>query len=272
MEERAGNENGKRYGKGASSAFDRGAGGLVLPLLIFVAYAVLLPLLSGAISGAVTETGPNRDLLSVAISIIGCLAVAFVSFFILKREKGGTVFLKGILGTRDLLDERRIYMFGALMAVSGALLAGSVAGIVGPQVRTASVPVPVMVLFAVIAVPVCEELLYRGLIYESVRERAGVFAAIAVSSALFAVSHGSAPQAVSALIMGVVLAYLYEVTCDMRLTIAIHAVYNGIMAFSPEFLTRSAHGMPMTIALPVLEFAAAVYFAYRIHAISGERS
>ncbi|MBQ9765989.1 MAG: UDP-galactopyranose mutase [Lachnospiraceae bacterium] len=57
-------------------------------------------------------------------------------------------------------------------------------------------------------IPIVEELVFRGLVYERVRQYAGVIAAIFASALYFAVFHANVPQGIYAFIVGVILAWV----------------------------------------------------------------
>ncbi len=89
------------------------------------------------------------------------------------------------------------------------------------------------VIAAVVLAPLAEELLFRGLLYRSLKRRWRIVPATAVSSVLFAVVHVdvvfSQPLALVGLtLVGVVLAVAYERTGSLIVPIVIHAVHNAI--------------------------------------------
>lgn len=79
-----------------------------------------------------------------------------------------------------------------------------------------------------VAVPVAEELYFRGMIFPVLRARIGVDAAILVSALLFSALHfsifGLAPIAVG----GAVLAFLYQRTGSLVTPIIAHGTWNGL--------------------------------------------
>ena len=77
--------------------------------------------------------------------------------------------------------------------------------------------------------PAAEELFFRGLIYTALRQRLGIAAAAAASSAVFAAGHIDAVGVVAAsFIMGIALALAYEYTRSLWVAIAIHALNNTL--------------------------------------------
>jgi len=84
---------------------------------------------------------------------------------------------------------------------------------------------------AVLIVPVFEELMFRGIIQTMVRSffRAGnqAWAAIALSSGLFAIMHEEPGHWPALFVLGVCMGYAYEKTGSLWRPIFIHAIFNA---------------------------------------------
>jgi ABC-2 type transport system permease protein len=83
-----------------------------------------------------------------------------------------------------------------------------------------------VVPLAVVAAPVFEEFIFRGLIFGGLRRSFGLVPATLVSAALFAVMH-PALSMVPVFIMGTCAALLYERTRSLLAPMLAHAVYNA---------------------------------------------
>lgn len=88
----------------------------------------------------------------------------------------------------------------------------------------------VEILTAVIAAPFIEELLFRGIVFRSLRKIAPVGISILLSSVLFGIYHMNAVQAVYASCMGAVAAILYEKRQNLLFPILVHIANNLIAA------------------------------------------
>lgn len=84
------------------------------------------------------------------------------------------------------------------------------------------------VLMAVVAAPLFEEFLCRGVVLESLRSRYGVVAAWLVSSIFFAVIHFHPAMVVNAFIIGLILAYIYIRSSSLFPGIILHAFNNAL--------------------------------------------
>ena len=101
-------------------------------------------------------------------------------------------------------------------------------------------------MIAVIAAPVVEEILFRGIVLRSMRKFAPAWAAILISSVLFGVYHLNIVQAAYATFMGIAAGILYEKKKNLLFPILVHFANNLItmlQGFAPSmqhlFLLRN---------------------------------
>ena len=81
-------------------------------------------------------------------------------------------------------------------------------------------------LGTIIAGPLCEEILFRGLFFSALRKYINLFWAILISACLFSFAHGFLPVMISAFLSAILLCFLYEKTRSLVLCITIHSVGN----------------------------------------------
>ncbi len=123
------------------------------------------------------------------------------------------------------------------------------------------------VVTLVVLAPVLEELLCRGILLESLRARYGVVTALWVSSLFFAVIHLHVTLAVNALVIGLILGFIYLRTDSLFATILLHGFNNAIaltlMLFGLGSITlselvpdRTLYACLYVLALAVLALAA----------------
>ena len=86
-------------------------------------------------------------------------------------------------------------------------------------------------LFAAVLGPIIEELFFRGFMYNAFKKRIGVFAAMLITAAMFAALHAHAVGFLPIMILGMLLAYLYEKTGTLVSSITVHAIHNLSMVF-----------------------------------------
>jgi len=91
---------------------------------------------------------------------------------------------------------------------------------------TGTVSILSFIALAVIAAPVTEEILFRGLLYPVLRDRFGIKIAVGVSAILFGLAHVHFPTFLPLTFLGIVLALSYEFSGSLLLSICIHALFN----------------------------------------------
>lgn len=84
------------------------------------------------------------------------------------------------------------------------------------------------VVTLVVMAPLFEEVLFRGVLLESMRTRYGVVVAWLLSSLLFGAVHGHPTVIVNAFFMGLILGFVYLQTGSLWSVIFLHAINNGL--------------------------------------------
>ena len=85
---------------------------------------------------------------------------------------------------------------------------------------------PVELVLMCIAAPIAEEILFRGILFNRLRRSLAFLPAALIVSAAFGVLHMEIVTAVTALIFGMIMAYIYEITQSLAATIVMHAAFN----------------------------------------------
>lgn len=119
-------------------------------------------------------------------------------------------------------------------------------------VRSAlSDPVAAWLLFgvAVVGAPVMEELLFRGLLFRSLRGWMPFWPAAAASSLLFAVMHGYRVIPLVQLILGLFFCRLYERTGSLSASMVAHSANNAAAYGLSVFLPRSSPTTALVVVL-----------------------
>jgi len=84
-----------------------------------------------------------------------------------------------------------------------------------------------MAVAAVIAAPLCEELVFRGYFYPVLKRMAGTWSAAFCSALVFAAAHGSLTALLPLFIFGLALVLVYEKTGSIWAPVAVHFCFNG---------------------------------------------
>jgi uncharacterized protein len=85
-----------------------------------------------------------------------------------------------------------------------------------------------LIIVSVVA-PICEEIFFRGFLFQGFKKRLGVPAGIMISSVLFSAAHLDLYNFLPLLAIGWVLAYLFHKTKSLLPVIFLHAIYNLIL-------------------------------------------
>lgn len=123
------------------------------------------------------------------------------------------------------------------------------------------------VVTVVVLAPVLEELLCRGILLESLRARYGVVTALWASSLFFAAIHLHITLALNALVLGMILGFIYLRTDSLYATILLHGFHNalaltlmlfglGSVTLSELIPDRTLYACLYMLALGVLALAA----------------
>ncbi|MFI3292842.1 MAG: CPBP family intramembrane glutamic endopeptidase [Rikenellaceae bacterium] len=146
----------------------------------------------------------------------------------------GALALRFFRGGKSPIAKFSILGFNPSVLLWGMLLLISIAVIFDPLMKLLP-PTPelfgrgwAMVLTLTVVAPIAEEFLCRGIILESVRAKSGVWAACTVSALFFAVLHMHPTTALNALIVGLMLSYLYIRTGSLFAPIILHSFNNAL--------------------------------------------
>lgn len=85
-----------------------------------------------------------------------------------------------------------------------------------------------MLFLAGVAAPFGEELLFRGVFYKMVRERWGIWPGVLISSLVFGIIHVDVAVGLTAFLLGILLALVYEYSRSLWTSILVHAINNSI--------------------------------------------
>ncbi|MDR2931967.1 MAG: CPBP family intramembrane metalloprotease [Oscillospiraceae bacterium] len=135
-----------------------------------------------------------------------------------------------------------------------------------PDMSAPEQPVSIFVycINLIIAPAFLEEMMFRGVIMQSLR-RFGDGFALVVSSILFAMAHGNLVQGPNTLIMGLVMGYMVLRTGSLWTGIIIHFINNGVavlLELTMRFTTPEQDQMINTVMLAVYVLGGLISLAY----------
>lgn len=121
-------------------------------------------------------------------------------------------------------------------------------------------PESVTLLIALVAAPVGEELLMRGIVYRQLRRslRMSTGTSAVISAGVFAALHGNLLQIGAVLLLGVFLALAYEATGNILVPIVLHGLFNLMSTFTPAEWVAPLASLPFMIVLWVATILAMI--------------
>lgn len=99
---------------------------------------------------------------------------------------------------------------------------------------------PALLFFTAVNAPFCEELVFRGVVYRTCRERSGAWKALWLSAILFGLMHMNFNQAGYAVVLGLGLALAVEATDSIWGSMIIHFVFNATSSLELYFISHMA--------------------------------
>ena len=256
---------------------------LVYPILIYFAiafvvqYGAMLLIVNHAIkNGTLIMTGDMNEYqnkLAVLINqyslqITAATNVVLMPIFalLLKSDNKRRRLQQGF--AYKLPDKKSIALIG-LLGMSAAVSVNAIVSISGlayfsPKYQQVSQIIYsggifMEIVSAVIAAPILEELLFRGMIYRRLRDFCNAKLAIIISAVFFGVFHGNLVQFVYAFIIGLMLAYVYEKMKTIWAPIVFHVGANLLSVLITELIPQSFLNVPVIISAMAVCLALTVF-------------
>lgn len=98
-----------------------------------------------------------------------------------------------------------------------------------------------MVLYAVVFAPICEELLFRGITFFAAKKVMPVYFAILVQAIMFGTMHMNKLQSLYTFVFGLCLGYIMYLYDNILITIFIHMLYNVLGTVLAEYLPMAGN-------------------------------
>ncbi|MGW0868873.1 CPBP family intramembrane glutamic endopeptidase [Streptomyces sp. NPDC002740] len=153
------------------------------------------------------------------------------------------------------------FLAGQSPALWVYVTAGSAGFDASNQTRHAAGAVATLLL-TLVAAPVGEEFLFRGLIYPLLRKRVSILVSTLITAVVFGLVHGNAVQFASTLPLAVLLALVYERTRALWPCVLLHLSFNLAAALVPA-QALGALANPVSAVFLCLAFAGCALGLYR---------
>ena len=76
--------------------------------------------------------------------------------------------------------------------------------------------------------PIAEEMLFRGIIFNSFKRSLPVLSSALISAAFFGVYHGNSVQGIYGFVLGLLFLYAYEYYGDFKVPVLLHILHNVV--------------------------------------------
>lgn len=168
---------------------------------------------------------------SIYVTIVSCIVNIVVFYFLYRKNGKGSYYHNG-LRLPKTKDTVRILVLTitAGLGINNLIILSNIASL-SPQFQTTqemlySTTIVVEILGSGFIVPICEELVFRGVIFERLKLCVGTTLAGFFSALLFGVLHGNIVQGIYATVLGMLLAFLYEKYKNILVPIVGHMAVN----------------------------------------------
>ena len=214
-------------------------------IILFLFFGYILAIIESIIAPVFPSMEEQETLRSmINTTILNMLGISFIFYFTIGRYKqkladlGVTVknFFKNVFyGVAGYIATGPVLV---LVLLTIALVATRLKYHPPPQpilelfIKEKKTPVLVyMSIFVGILGPIAEEIFFRGFMYNAIKKKMGILCALTLSSFLFALLHAHLVGFLPIMVLGLLLAYLYEKTGSLVPCITVHIIHNSVMVF-----------------------------------------
>jgi membrane protease YdiL (CAAX protease family) len=193
-------------------------------------------LLTSALIGIVMvgDAGPTASTLAVALGVPTVLAASTALLITWMRGNGPRIDLGLVWSWRDLRIGLAFGFGGLALTIPASIIyvaivgedASSAVGDVFGGIRAGPALAALVLVTVVIIAPMCEEILYRGLLWGGIEKLAGRWVAFAVSTLLFAIAHFEFTRTPLLLVVAIPIAIARLYTGRLLASIVAHQVNN----------------------------------------------
>lgn len=217
-----------------------------LSLFVMVLVVMVVQSLLAVIAAFIAPIILTQIWFSLLLVFISMHIVAFSVFFLMMRPaKPGPVREKKKMSIRDfivvfLICMAATYLFN-MVSLGINYLIGLIkqSPVVNPLESVVGGNLVLQILILSVSAPIVEEIIFRKLLLDRLRPF-GDRTAIWVSALAFALFHGNLSQALYAMALGMIFAYVVIRTNDIRYSIALHIIINLLGSTVMPLLAGSA--------------------------------
>ena len=212
--------------------------------ILFLFFGYMLVIIESLLIGELPILKNDNFRMMLNSSILDTLAVVFIIYFTVGQYKEKLValgislknFFKnvfyGIIGYIAAVPVLVAALFIVVALINLTKYVPEKQAVVELFMKEDNAPFLIYTgIFAAFAGPIVEELFFRGFMYGAFKKSIGIFWAAILTSTLFAALHTHIVGFLPILILGMLLAYLYEKTGTLVSSITVHTIHNLSMVF-----------------------------------------
>ncbi len=210
----------------------------IVPFILLWTFSFFRPAIR-VYGNQVMASGPIIQLVNILSSVI-CLSLPFLLFILLSHVPMRVAFPLKRFSPSLCVPCVFLALAVSVIGITSSTLISTLLSFLGLQPHTnLFLPQNLVsrLLFGLhlcVIVPLLEEFVFRGMIFQSMRRFGDSFALI-ISATLFALFHGNLVQAPNAFLMGLVIGYFVLYSGSLWVGVIIHAV-NNILSFAMDWL------------------------------------
>ena len=255
-------------------------GNVILYFMIYIFTTLLCSLTYGTIyivrnNGIVDATELNSLLLKDQFTIATLAAIlTFVIYILMFRKKEMNLFQRCKFRKLGLKNYLIVILssIGLSFFSSGLvnLLINKFPGYSKSSEAIASSTTSLLgIISVVVIIPIFEEVLFRGLIFNEFKKHLNVIIAIIFQGIIFAVAHGNMLQGIYAFILGVVIAIIYVKTQSIIASMLFHIMFNlfgSILTPIMSIIIGMHHMVFLILGLILLAISLVLLFKNNVNA------
>lgn len=203
----------------------------------WLTYCVPMVVLIILVAPLITETPGDEwndenlklsDIRAIVVQSLLYVAFAVATIIEAARLPGGSPVASGLLPSRQTLGHIRI---GALIAAGMVVIIALTAVGAGARIHDVGFSFQPILFIGLIISSMGEEVLFRGTILQALQQRFGTYAAVVITSALFASVHLGNPHIeplaiASTFLVGLLLGMMTVLTASLWMPMIFHVVWN----------------------------------------------
>ena len=241
--------------------------GIQLVMEFVIEFIIILPFM-GEASSRMTQSGEVLNYQEMMNKYYEVLSPAFDKII------GGQVAIAGIQRMRvqkPLKNYWSLLVMGVIGSIGATCLSAMAQAVLvdSEYIQTAqnmySADFVVQIIVFGFAIPIAEEFMFRGVLYQRYRETRGFYYAAIWSALFFSVTHTNTVQMIYTFLLGILLCYVYEKFGSMKAPIMLHIVLNlGSLIFTDigVFNWLAREPFKMAAAVIISTFICAACFVW----------